>query len=90
MVLRMPSLRRVLMTRRSPHDFLRHSVSRGQFWTINRLAFRGGGAFRTGRHVKSAIAGRTTGDLFLTILSAFGIEKQTFGDFGTSPLGGLS
>jgi SagB-type dehydrogenase family enzyme len=42
-----PSLRRVLMTRRSPHDFLRHSISRGQFWTINRLAFRGGSHFPT-------------------------------------------
>jgi SagB-type dehydrogenase family enzyme len=37
-----PSLRRVLMTRRSPHDFVRHSISRSQFWTINRVAFRGG------------------------------------------------
>jgi uncharacterized membrane protein len=41
------SLRRVLMTRRSPHDFLRHSISRSQFWTINRLAFRGGSHFPT-------------------------------------------
>jgi hypothetical protein len=54
------------------------------------LAGRGGGAFRTGRHLKSGIAGRTTGDLFLTILSAFGIQQTTFGDYGKSPLGGLS
>jgi hypothetical protein len=54
------------------------------------LAGRAGGAFRTGRHIKSGIAGRTTGDLFLAILAAFGIEQATFGDFGTSPLGGLS
>jgi SagB-type dehydrogenase family enzyme len=49
-----PSLRKVLMTRRSPHDFLRHSISRGQFWTINRLSFRGGSHFPTfpdGPHV---------------------------------------
>lgn len=37
-----PSLRRVLMTRRTPHDFLRRGISRGQFWTLNRIAFRGG------------------------------------------------
>ncbi len=54
------------------------------------LAGRAGGAFSTGRHLKSAIAGRTTGDLFLTILSAFGIQQATFGDFGKSPLGGLA
>jgi uncharacterized protein DUF1552 len=54
------------------------------------VAGRGGGAFRTGRHLKTGIAGRTTGDLFLTILSAFGIQQPTFGDFGKSPLGGLS
>lgn len=40
-----PSLRRVLMTRRSPGDFLRHSIARGPFWTMNRLAFRGGSHF---------------------------------------------
>lgn len=54
------------------------------------VAGRGGGAFKTGRHLKSGIAGRTTGDLFLTLLSAFGIQAPTFGDFGKSPLGGLS
>lgn len=54
------------------------------------VAGRAGGAFKTGRHVKSAIAGRTTGDLFLTILSAFGIQQPTFGDFGKKPLGGLT
>jgi hypothetical protein len=54
------------------------------------LAGRAGGAFRTGRHLKSGIAGRTTGDLFLTILKAFGIEQTSFGEFGQSPLGGLS
>jgi len=42
-----PSLRRVLMTRRSPADFLRHSIARSQFWTLNRLAFRGGSHFPT-------------------------------------------
>jgi hypothetical protein len=54
------------------------------------LAGRAGGAFRTGRHIRSAIAGRTTGDLFLTVLSAFGIQQTTFGDFGKNALGGLS
>jgi hypothetical protein len=54
------------------------------------VAGRAGGAFKTGRHIKSAIAGRTTGDLFLTILSAFGIQQSTFGDFGKNPLGGLT
>ena len=54
------------------------------------LAGRGGGAFRTGRHIKSSIAGRTTGDLFLSILAAFGIQQPTFGDFGKNALGGLS
>jgi hypothetical protein len=54
------------------------------------VAGRAGGAFKTGRHIKSAIAGRTTGDLFLTILSAFGIQQSTFGDFGNNPLGGLT
>ena len=39
------SLRRVLLTRRSPADFLRHSISRTSFWWINRLAFRGGSHF---------------------------------------------
>src|SRR5262249_768861 len=47
------------------------------------LGGRGGGAFRTGQHIKTPIAGRTTGDLFLTILAAFGIPQATFGDFGT-------
>jgi hypothetical protein len=54
------------------------------------VAGRAGGAFRTGRHIKSAITGRTTGDLFLAILSAFGIQQATFGDFGQKPLEGLS
>jgi SagB-type dehydrogenase family enzyme len=39
------SLRRVLLTRRSPADFLRHSIPRTGFWWINRLAFRGGSHF---------------------------------------------
>lgn len=39
------SLRRVLLTRRSPSDFLRHSLSRTRFWWLNRLAFRGGSHF---------------------------------------------
>ena len=39
------SLRRVLLTRRSPADFLRHSISRTNFWWLNRLAFRGGSFF---------------------------------------------
>jgi hypothetical protein len=54
------------------------------------LAGRGGGVFRTGRHIKTDIAGRTTGDLFLTILSAFGIQQTRFGDYGKNALGGLS
>ena len=39
------SLRKVLLTRRSPADFLRHSIPRTGFWWINRLAFRGGSYF---------------------------------------------
>jgi SagB-type dehydrogenase family enzyme len=49
-----PSLRKVLMSRRSPHDFARHSISRAQLWTLSRLAFRGGSHFPTfpdGPHV---------------------------------------
>jgi len=54
------------------------------------VAGKGGGAFTTGRHIKTGIAGRTTGDLFLNFLNAFGVQPSTFGDFGKSPLGGLS
>lgn len=52
------------------------------------LAGRAGGAFRTGRHVRAD--GKQTGDLFLAILRAFGIEQPKFGEFGTAPLGGLT
>ena len=54
------------------------------------VAGRAGGALRTGQHIRSSIVGRTTGDLFLTLLGAFGIQRSTFGDFGTRPLEGLS
>lgn len=40
-----PSVRRVLLARRSPADFLRHSISRSQLWHMNRVAFRGGSFF---------------------------------------------
>lgn len=51
------------------------------------LGGRGGGAFKTGQHVVAE--GKQTGDLFLTILEAFGIQQSKFGDFGTARLGGL-
>src|SRR5205085_8107936 len=37
-----PSLRQAIFSRRSARDFQRHSISRNQFLTINRLAFRTG------------------------------------------------
>jgi hypothetical protein len=54
------------------------------------IAGRAGGAFRTGRHLRSGLRGRTIGDLFLDIFNAFGISMPSFGDFGKNPLGVLS
>ncbi len=51
------------------------------------LGGRAGGAFKTGRHMKAD--GRQIGDLFITILQAFGIEQAKFGEWGTKPLAGL-
>lgn len=55
------------------------------------LAGRAGGKISSGRHISFASdsmqgKGRTTGDLFLSILRAFSIERQTFGTWGTKPL----
>lgn len=58
------------------------------------LAGRAGGKISTGRHISfpySAVpgkqaVGRKTGDLLLSILRAFDIERSTFGTWGTSPL----
>ncbi len=40
-----PSLRHVMTKRRSAGDFVREPVPLDRFWTINRLAFRGGSYF---------------------------------------------
>jgi SagB-type dehydrogenase family enzyme len=40
-----PSMRQVLMTRRSTRAFAERSISRDQFLAINRMAFRGGSVF---------------------------------------------
>jgi Protein of unknown function (DUF1552) len=58
------------------------------------LAGRAGGKITSGRHISfpySAMpgkdpVGRKTGDLFLSILRAFEIERSTFGTWGRSPL----
>ncbi|MDZ4696650.1 MAG: DUF1552 domain-containing protein [Deltaproteobacteria bacterium] len=55
------------------------------------LAGRAGGKISAGRHIHfppSAVPGkgRTTGDLFLSILRTFGVERSTFGTWGTKPL----
>jgi hypothetical protein len=51
------------------------------------LAGGGGGAFTPGRHLE--FPGVPVGNLFLSILRAFGVEDATFGDTGTEPLAGL-
>lgn len=51
------------------------------------VAGGGGGAIDTGRHLR--VADRQTGDLFLALLTAFGVEASTFGEFGKSPLAGV-
>jgi hypothetical protein len=49
------------------------------------LAGRGGGAVSPGRHLRWS-SERRVADLFLTILSAFGIARPSFGLDGTAPL----
>jgi hypothetical protein len=49
------------------------------------LAGRGGGAVAPGRHLRFT-GSPDVGDLFLTILRAFGIQDATFGANSTSPL----
>jgi hypothetical protein len=49
------------------------------------LAGRGGGAVAPGRHLRWSTR-RQVGDLFLTVLHAFGIPRATFGQTGTQPL----
>jgi hypothetical protein len=49
------------------------------------LAGRGGGAVQSGRHLRWDTR-RQVGDLFLTVLDAFGIPRTSFGETGTAPL----
>jgi hypothetical protein len=51
------------------------------------LAGKGGGAYRTGRHVKYAAT--PLGNLFTSMLNASGVPNEKFGD-GTGPLGNLA
>jgi hypothetical protein len=51
------------------------------------LAGRCQGAFRPGRHLE--FPGAPVGNLFLSVLRAFGVEDATFGETGTAPLSGL-
>ena len=53
---------------------------------ITLLAGKAGGAFRTGRHLSTSVAGRSTGDLFLSVLKAFGAPQATFNKFGVAAL----
>jgi hypothetical protein len=57
------------------------------------LIGRGGGQFKTGRHIRYGSEGQgswndaeTTGSLFLSILAAFGLAQAKFGDFGSRVL----
>jgi hypothetical protein len=52
------------------------------------LAGAGSGAFTPGRHVRFD-GDPSVGDLFVSILQAFGLPDTTFGDDGTGPLTGL-
>lgn len=52
------------------------------------LAGKGGGAFMPGRHVVFNDE-PSVGNLFVSILQAFGMTDTTFGDDGTGPLSGL-
>lgn len=54
------------------------------------LAGSGGGYFRTGRYLR--LPGASHNDLLLTLLHAFGVEAETFGDprFSRGPLGALT
>ena len=49
------------------------------------LAGRGGGAVQPGQHLRFS-GSPPVGNLFLTVLRAFGIQDATFGDDGTAPL----
>ncbi|MBK7862143.1 MAG: DUF1552 domain-containing protein [Archangiaceae bacterium] len=51
------------------------------------LGGRLGGALHPGTHLDGA--NHTTGDLFVSLLQAFGSTATTFGKFGTAPMGGL-
>ena len=46
-----------------------------------------GGALHPGSHLNGS--GATAGDLFTTILRAFGSTATTFGKFGTKPMEGV-
>jgi hypothetical protein len=49
------------------------------------LAGRGGGAVVPGRHLRWS-SRQQVGDLFVTVLNAFGIQRGWFGQTGTQPL----
>jgi hypothetical protein len=52
------------------------------------LAGAGSGAFTPGRHIRFP-GEQSVGNLFVSILQAFGLTDTTFGDDGTGPLAGL-
>jgi hypothetical protein len=52
------------------------------------LAGKGGGAFRTGQHIRYD-GEPTVANLFITMLAAMGVSVDRFGDDGTEPLNGL-
>ena len=52
------------------------------------LAGGASGAFNPGRHVRFD-NGESVGNLFVSILQAFGLHDTTFGDDGSAPLAGL-
>jgi hypothetical protein len=52
------------------------------------LAGGGSGAFNPGRHVRFS-GGPSVGNLFVSILQAFGLSDTTFGDDGDATLAGL-
>lgn len=53
------------------------------------LAGRGGGAVKSGRHMRVA-AGEPVANLFTSVMSAWGAEAPPFGADGTGPLDGLA
>jgi hypothetical protein len=52
------------------------------------LAGKGGGAFTPGRHLVFEDE-PSVGNLFVSILQAFGLSDSAFGDDGSEPLAGL-